>query len=93
MLGANNPASRIRLERFGRSSVALARCSVAEGGPAPDQSAYEPLFRSASEVLANYRQLLGVRRTVPEELVKVSRTSEPEAAPKSKPAKPAAEKK
>jgi hypothetical protein len=93
MLGANNPASRIRLERFGKSSVALARCSTAEGGPAPDQSAYEPLFRSASDVLANYRQLLGVRRTVPEELAKISRTSEPKAAPKSKPVNPAAEKK
>jgi len=56
MLIANTPASRIRLERFGKSSVALARCS-ASGGPAPDQSAYEPLFRNASEVLANYRSL------------------------------------
>src|SRR5271155_1374153 len=60
MLTSNTPASRVRLERFGKSSVALARCSAAEGGPAPDQSAYEPLFRGASDVLANYRRLLGV---------------------------------
>src|ERR1051325_926381 len=67
MLGANTPVSRIRLERFGKSSVALARCQAGEGRPAPDQSAYEPLFRSASEVMANYRRLLGVRSIVPEE--------------------------
>lgn len=84
MLGANTPASRVRLERFGKSSVALARCLAAEGGPAPDQSAYEPLFRSASEVLANYRSLLDVKKTVPEELAKISGASKPKIAPKSK---------
>jgi hypothetical protein len=72
MLTTNTPASRVRLERFGKSSVALARCSAAEGGPAPDQSAYEPLFRGASDVLANYRRLLGVDIIVPEELAKIS---------------------
>ncbi len=46
MLGSNTPASRVRLERFGKSSVALARCLATEGGPAPDQSAYEPLFHA-----------------------------------------------
>lgn len=82
MLTANTPASRVRLERFGKSSVALVRCSAAEGGPAPDQSAYEPLFRSASGVLANYRGLLGVKSIVPEELAKISRTSKPQSAAK-----------
>jgi hypothetical protein len=72
MLAANTPVTRVRLERFGKPSVALARCMSAEAGPAPDQSAYEPLFRSASEVLSNYRGLLGVRRTVPDELAKVA---------------------
>src|SRR5271163_414379 len=71
MVAANTPASRIRLERFGKSSVALARCSGSENGPPPDQSAYEPLFHSASEVLANYRGLLNVRRTVPAELAQI----------------------
>src|SRR5260370_493780 len=33
--------------------------------------AYEPLFRSASEVLANYRKLLAVQRTVPAELAQI----------------------
>jgi hypothetical protein len=88
MVAANTPASRIRLERFGKSSIALARCTGSENGPPPDQSAYEPLFRSASEVLANYRGLLGVRHAVPAELAQIpdaQKTTE-----KSKSAKPAA---
>ncbi len=71
MLASNTPVNRVRLERFGKSSVALARCQATEGGPAPDQSAYEPLFRSASEVLTNYRGLLGVKTVVPDELAKI----------------------
>jgi len=93
MLGANNPASRVRLERFGKSSVALARCLAAEGGPAPDQSAYEPLFRSASDVLANYRRLMGVSIIVPEELAKISGESKPKAAPRPKILRPTEPKK
>ena len=88
MLAANTPASRVRLERFGKSSVALARCTAAEGGPPPDQSAYEPLFRSASDVLANYRGLLGVQSIVPEELSKIGGSSKPKPATKAKTAKP-----
>jgi hypothetical protein len=89
MLGSNSPASRVRLERFGKPSVALARCSAAEGGPAPDQSAYEPLFRSASDVLTNYRGLLNVKKIVPEELANISESRQKAAAPKSKASKPA----
>jgi hypothetical protein len=92
MVAANTPASRIRLERFGKSSVALARCNGSENGPPPDQSVYEPLFRSASEVLANYRSLLGVRRMVPAELAQIP-TATPKATAKPKSAKPAQEKK
>jgi hypothetical protein len=44
---------RLRLERFGKPSVALARCQDSAMGPAPKQSGYEPLFRSASEVLTD----------------------------------------
>jgi len=96
MVAANTPASRIRLERFGKSSIALARCTGAENGPPPDQSAYEPLFRSASEVLVNYRNLLSVRRTVPAELAQIPGSAPKEAAkPKSAKttAKPKEEKK
>jgi hypothetical protein len=92
MLSTNTPVSRIRLERFGKSSVALARCSATEGGPAPDQSAYEPIFRGASDVLANYRRLLDVRKIVPEDLSKISGAP---SKPASKPGvpKPTGEKK
>src|SRR6201987_2133563 len=61
MLSVNTPASRMRLERFGKPSVGVARCLETAAGPAPNQSAYEPLFHSASEVLTNYRALLGVK--------------------------------
>jgi hypothetical protein len=91
MVAANTPVSRIRLERFGKSSVALARCNGAENGPPPDQSAYDPLFRSGSEVLANYRRLLGVGRIVPAELAQIpSGGLKTEAKPKL--AKPTQEK-
>ena len=73
----------MRLERFGKPSVALARCLAAEGAPATDQSAYEPLFRGATDVLANYRGLLGVKKTVPEELAKISGQSKAESKPKT----------
>ncbi len=91
MVAANTPVSRIRLERFGKSSIALARCNGAENGPSPDQSAYEPLFRSASDALAIYRRLLGVHRTVPAELAQIP-TGGPKVAAKSKSPKPAEEK-
>ncbi len=88
MLASNSPASRVRLERFGKSSVALARCQAAEGASAPDQSAYEPLFRSASEILTNYRGLLSVKKTVPEELASIRGESKPNATASPKTAKP-----
>jgi hypothetical protein len=90
MLAANTPASRIRLERFGKSSIALARCAGSDNGPPPDQSSYEPLFRSASEVLADYRTLLGVGHMVPAELAQIptAGSAKPKSAkPASKPLK------
>jgi len=88
MLGASTPASRIKLERFGKSSVVLARCTGTEGGPPPDQSSYEPLFTSASAIMTNYRSLLNARRTIPEELTKVA--AETKLAGKGGVAKPRA---
>lgn len=87
MLGANNPVNRVRLERFGKPSVALARCLGVEGQPMPDQSAYEPLFRNASGVLADYRTVLGVKKVVPEELAKIN--AQVKARSKGEPAKAA----
>jgi hypothetical protein len=72
MLAANTPASRVKLERFGKSSVVLARCYATQSAPAPDQSAYDPLFASASSLIAHYRGLLDAQRTVPEELARVT---------------------
>ena len=77
MLATDTPATRIKLERFGKSSVVLARCSGTENSPPPDQSAYEPLFQSASTVMAAYRGLLGVRHTVPEELARINAAASP----------------
>jgi len=68
----NTPAQRIRLERFGRSSVVLARC------PSSDQSRFEPLFSRAGALLAAYRASLGVATVVPAEIARL---------PKAKPGK------
>jgi len=76
MLKMDTPATRIKLERFGESSIVLARCPGTEGSPPPDQSAYEPLFHTASAIAANYRDLLGVRHTVPDELARIGAMKE-----------------
>jgi hypothetical protein len=93
MLTSGTPASRIKLERFGKSSVVLARCLASEAGPAPDQSAYEPLFQSASAILSNYRGLLGTRTTVPEELEQVGGAAEKKAERSPSAKKPATKRK
>ncbi len=61
-LATDTPASRVKIERFGKNSLGLARCEQA------DQVAYQPLFDSASKVLAQYRSLLGTRDVIPAEL-------------------------
>jgi hypothetical protein len=77
MLAAATPASRIKLERFGKSSVVLARCTGSGGNPPPDQSAFEPLFVGASLIMTDYRALLNARRTVPDELARVAAAAKP----------------
>ncbi len=84
MLSASTPVSRVRLERFGKSSVALARCSGAEGNPATDESAYEPIFRAASSIMERYRDALGARKMVPQELAHLRAGSLAKAAGGSK---------
>lgn len=71
MLTSNTPVSRVKLERFGKASVVLARCPGEGGNPAPDQSAFEPIFRAASSVMSHYRDVLGARRMVPQELARL----------------------
>ena len=84
MLSASTPVSRVRLERFGKSSVALARCSGVEGNPATVQSAYEPIFRAASSIMERYRDALGARKMVPQELAHLRAGSPAKAAGGSK---------
>ncbi len=71
MLSSSTPVSRVKLERFGKPSVALARCTGAEGNPATDQSAYEPIFHAASSIMERYRAALGAPKMVPEELARL----------------------
>ena len=52
ILSVDTPVTRIRLERVGKSSIVLARC------PNVDQSAYEPFFREASNLMTRYRKAL-----------------------------------
>lgn len=94
MLTASTPVSRIKLERFGKPSVVLARCSASEAGPAPDQSLYSPLFQSATTVVGTYRKLLGATQTIPAELARVKAAAPGDgAAPARRPAPPTAGKK
>ena len=84
VLIADTPVDRIKLERFGKSSVVLARCENV------DQSAYQPLFTQASEALARYRAALGARRIIPRELAALgvgagkTASKPPKSAPASK---------
>ena len=54
------------VERFGKASLGLARCTQT------DQSSYEDIFAAASKVLARYRAALGVRESVPPELKRLA---------------------
>ena len=87
MLSTSTPVSRVKLERFGKSSVALARCSGADGSPATDQSAYEPIFHAASSIMERYRDALGARKLVPQELARlgVGTTTKQSASTKKSP--------
>ena len=71
MLSTSTPVARVKLERFGKSSVVLARCTGNEGNPATDQSVYEPIFRAASSIMDRYREALGARKMIPDELVRL----------------------
>jgi hypothetical protein len=71
MLSTSTPVSRVKLERFGKASVVLARCSGAEGNPTTDQSAYAPIFQAASSIMERYRDALGARKMVPQELARL----------------------
>jgi hypothetical protein len=65
VVATDTPPSRIRIERFGKPSLGLSRC------PEADQSAYQPVFAVASQVMSRYRAALGVRQSVPPELARL----------------------
>lgn len=75
MLLSDTPVARIRLERFGKSSIAVSRCPAEEGRPAIDQTAYEPIFRAGTAILTRYRDALHVRRIIPQELVRMGKNT------------------
>jgi hypothetical protein len=81
VLRADTPVDRIRVERFGKSSVVLARCEGA------DQSAYNRLFTEASGILERYRGILNVRGSVLADLARV-RVATKSAKPAAKSAGP-----
>jgi hypothetical protein len=70
----DTPPDRIRIERFGKPSIVLARCSGI------DQSAYEPLFVAAGGILEKYRAAMAVKRVVPAELAHLPGHKESKAA-------------
>jgi hypothetical protein len=55
VLSADTPASRVRVERAGKSTVALARCENV------DQSKYDAIFSQASSILSDYRRVLRLK--------------------------------
>jgi hypothetical protein len=88
IVAVDTPVDRIRLERFGKSSVVLARC------PAGDQSKYDYLFDNASTLLSTYRGAMGVRTTIPLDMARLGGATAKKAAAKPSGAKkaPSAEK-
>jgi hypothetical protein len=83
MLSTSTPVSRVKLERFGKSSVVLARCSGEDGNPTTNQTVYEPIFGAASSIMERYRDALGARKMVPDELTRLG-TSTPKGSSSGK---------
>jgi hypothetical protein len=70
----NTPPERIRIERFGKPSIVLARCGAA------DQSAYEPLFQTAGDIFEKYRAAMAVKTVVASELARLPGRKESKTA-------------
>jgi hypothetical protein len=70
----NTPPDRIRIERFGKTSIVLARCGTI------DQSAYEPLFQAADGILEQYKAAMAVKTVVAAELTRLPRARESKTA-------------
>jgi hypothetical protein len=74
VIATDTPAARIRVERLGKPSVVLARC---ESG---DQSAYESIFKSASETMARYRAAMGLRTSFRSDIAWLIEANKPAVA-------------
>jgi hypothetical protein len=66
VIESDTPATRVSVQRFGKSALTLARCQGV------DQSKYDPIFAQASAVLANYRHALKLRSALASELAWIS---------------------
>jgi hypothetical protein len=73
VLSMDTPVTRIRLERFSKPSIVLTRC------PDQNQSAYEPLFRQATDIMSEYRKAMGLRSTLSGDInwINASESSKP----------------
>jgi len=81
LLQVDTPTSRVRVERLNKSSAVLTRCEDV------DQSAYEPVFHQASEIMAQYRAALGLRTAFRSDLAWLNADAKAAVpAPKRKPA-------
>ena len=80
LLQVDTPASRIRIERLNKSSAVLTRCAEV------DQNAYEPMFRQASDIMAQYRSALGLRTAFHSDIAWLNPTPKAASVPKRKPA-------
>ena len=69
VVASDTPVTRVRVERFGKSSLTMARC------PQVDQHELDATFATASKLMARYRATLGVRKVVPGELEKLTATT------------------
>ena len=72
VIQSDTPASRVRVERAGKTTVGLARCQDV------DQAQYEPIFAQASTVLADYRRILKLRSMLASDLSWMNPRSEHE---------------
>lgn len=78
LIAADTPASRIKVERFGKSSLVLARCEKVEQGK------YQFLFTQASSLLAGYRKNLELQKMLRNELKWLAGENEGPAGPAKK---------
>jgi len=78
LLQVDTPTSRVRVERLNNSSAVLTRC------PEADQSAYEPVFKQASEIMAQYRAALGLRNAFRTDIAWLNPAPKAPAAPRHK---------